>query len=115
MSLPASEPIPPPARKEPYFNGAFFWFVAWRILLNVAFMVGTFAYFFIAGTLFPENAEALLEQTESLEEAANVIGIIMAIILCVFVAGRYELGFGKGTGLFFAGSVAANLICLPLY
>ena len=115
MSVLASDPNPPPARKEPYFKGAFFWFVAWRILLTVAFMVGTFAYFFIAAMLFPENAGALLEQTEAWEKAANFIGIILAIILCVFVAGRYELGFGKGTGLFFAGSVAANIICLPLY
>ena len=115
MSVPASEPLPPPAHKEPYFKGAFFWFVAWRILLTVAIMAGTFAYFFIAGMLYPEQIDALLEQSTAWEKAANIIGIILAIILCIFVAGRYELGFGKGIGLFFAGSVAANIICLPLY
>jgi hypothetical protein len=115
MSVPASEPFPPPAHKVPYFQGAFFWYVAWRIALTVAFMMGTFVYFFVAGMLFPEQVDALLEQTGSWEKAANIIMIVLSLLLCILVAGRYELGFGKGFLLFFAGNFVSNIICAPLY
>jgi hypothetical protein len=78
-------------------------------------MLVTFVYFFVAGMLFPEQVDALLEQTTSWEKAANVVLIVLSLLLCIFVAGRYELGFGKGFLLFFAGNFVSNFICLPLY
>jgi hypothetical protein len=117
MTMPTPAPVPqlPPLARQPYFKGALFWYVAWRVALTTAIAGGTFAYFFLSAILYPEEVDALLAYAEDWDRAANGITILVSIVLCIVVAGRHELSFGRGVLLFVAGNFISNAICLPFY
>ncbi len=114
MSVPASEPLPPPARKVPYFKGAFFWYVVLQVTLSTAIMIAVSVYFFTAGVIYADNPEALEAQSDFFDKAVQPIGSILTLALCMNVAKRHGTGFGRGILLFFGGNITATAICIPL-
>jgi hypothetical protein len=114
MSVPASEPLLPPAHKVPYFKGAFFWYVALQVALSTAIFIAVSVYFFTAGMLYADDPAALQAQAAVFDKAAQPIGSILTLILCMNVAKRHKTGFGRGILLFFAGNITAAAICIPL-
>lgn len=113
MSVPASQPFPPPAHKEPYFKGAFFWYVVLQVLMTTVIAAGTFVYFFTAGALYPENLNNLIAQATSWESVSRGVGFVLTLLLCIAVAKRHEIG-SRGVGLFFAGNITSTIICVPM-
>lgn len=114
MSVPASEPFPPPAHKQPYFKGAFFWYVTLQVTFLVALLTAITIYFFLAGIIYMDNPSAIDAQLEFVIKAVQPVASMVTIILCIGVARTHDTGFGRGILLFFGGNIVATIVSLPL-